>query len=127
VVRWHVRGLVELLADEAGAHDDLVTLFPMKRNYHGKAYVVELGASTNQADSFFSRLCRSAHGVHHRISGTYLNWYVADLALREDMRRVPTKDRLPQYLGPGCAQAAGPDCHGCPCRWCRTAGTAKGR
>jgi hypothetical protein len=88
----------------------------VKRNNHGKAYVVEPDASTNQVDSFFSRLRRSAHGVHHRIAGTYLNWYVADLASREDMRRVPTKDRLPQYLGSGCAQAAGPDCHGCPCR-----------
>ena len=28
-------------------------------------------------------------GIHHRMSGTYLDWYVADLAWREDMRRHP--------------------------------------
>ncbi len=98
LVRQHVRAPGELVADEAGGYDDLVALFPMKRNNHGEAYVVEPGASTNQAESFFSRLRRSAHGVHHRVAGTYLDWYVADLAVREDMRRVPTKDRLPQYL-----------------------------
>ena len=86
IVRNHVEGPAELVADEAPGYDDLVGLFPMIRNNHGEAYVVEPGASTNQAESFFSRIRRSAHGVHHRCAGRYLDWYVADLAWREDMR-----------------------------------------
>lgn len=97
-VRRHVRAPAELMADEAPGYNDLVALFPMKRNNHGVAYVVEPGASTNQAESFFSRVRRSAHGVHHRVAGTYLDWYVADLAFREDMRRVRMADLAPRYL-----------------------------
>ena len=71
----------------------------MRRNNHGQAYVVEPGSSTNQAESFFSRVRRSAHGVHHRVAGTYLDWYVSDLAFREDMRRMPMNLLSKRYLG----------------------------
>jgi len=99
LVRRHVQAPAELLADEAPGYNDLVALFPMKRNNHGEAYVVEPGSSTNQVESFFSRIRRSAHGVHHRVAGTYLDWYVSDLAFREDMRRMPMANLAPRYLG----------------------------
>ena len=99
LVRRHVRGPAELVADEAPGYDDLVALFPLTRNNHGHAYVVAPGSSTNQAESFFSRIRRSFHGVHHRAAGTYLDWYVADLAHREDMRRMPMKELAGRYLG----------------------------
>lgn len=98
LVRRHVRGPAHLVADEAPGYDDLVALFPMTRNNHGQAYVVEPGSSTNQAESYFSRIRRSFHGVHHRAAGIYLDWYVADLAHREDMRRMPMKDLAGRYL-----------------------------
>lgn len=87
IVRRHVHGPAELVADEARGYDDLVGLFPMVRNNHSEAYVVEPGASTNQAESYFSRVRRAAHGIHHRCAGRYLDWCVAELAWREDMRR----------------------------------------
>ena len=99
LVRRHVRGPAHLVADEAPGYDDLVALFPLTRNNHGNAYVVAPGSSTNQAESFFSRVRRSFHGVHHRAAGTYLDWYVADLAHREDMRRMPMKELAGRYLG----------------------------
>lgn len=99
LVRRHVRGPAELMADEAPGYNDLVALFPMRRNNHGEAYVVEPGSSTNQVESFFSRVRRSAHGVHHRVAGTYLDWYVSDLAFREDMRRMPMNLLSNRYLG----------------------------
>ena len=98
LVLRHVRGPAHLVADEAPGYDDLVALFPMTRNNHGQAYVVEPGSSTNQAESYFSRIRRSFHGVHHRAAGTYLDWYVADLAHREDMRRMPMKELAGRYL-----------------------------
>ena len=99
LVRRHVRSPAQLVADEAPGYDDLVALFPLTRNNHGNAYVVAPGSSTNQAESFFSRIRRSFHGVHHRAAGTYLDWYVADLAHREDMRRMPMKELAGRYLG----------------------------
>jgi hypothetical protein len=60
------------------------------RNNHSVAYVAEPGASTNQAESFFSRVRKAGAGIHHRMAGRYLDWYVADLAWREDMRKHPT-------------------------------------
>ncbi len=105
LVRRHVRGPARLVADEAPGYDDLVALFPMTRNNHGRAYVVEPDSSTNQAESLFSRMRRSFHGVHHRAAGTYLDWYVADLAHREDMRRVPMKELAGRYLGAALAHS----------------------
>ena len=99
LVRRHVQAPAELRADEAAGYNDLVALFPMKRNNHGEAYVVEPGASTNQVESFFSRARRSFQGIHHRVAGTYPDWYVSDLALREDMRRIPMATLAGRYLG----------------------------
>lgn len=98
LVRRHVRGPAELVADGAPGYDELIGLFPLLRNNHGEAYVVEPGSSTNQAESFFGRVRRSAHGIHHRMSGTYLDWYVADLAFREDMRRSKMSNLVELYL-----------------------------
>lgn len=98
LVRRHVRGPAELVADEAPGYDELVGLFSMQWNNHGEAYVTEPGASTNQAESFFSRVRRSALGIHHRIAGLYLDWYVSDLAFREDMRRRDMKGLTARYL-----------------------------
>ncbi len=70
LVRRHVCAPAELRADEAPGYNGLRGLWPMRRNNHREAYVVEPGASTNQAESFCDRVRRSAHGIHHRISGT---------------------------------------------------------
>ena len=99
LVRRHLRSPAELMVDEAPGYNDLVALFPVRRNNRGKAYVVEPGASANQVGAFLSRVRRSAHGVHHRVSGTYLDWYVSNLTFREDMRRVSMDLLSARYLG----------------------------
>ena len=53
---------------------------------HSQAYATEEGDNTNTVESFFSRVERSYRGIHHRFSVKYLDWYVADLAWREDAR-----------------------------------------
>ncbi len=112
LVRRHVQAPAELRADEAPGYNDLVALFPMRRNNHGEAYVVEPGASTNQVESFFSRVRRSFHGVHHRAAGTYLDWYVGDLAFREDMRRMAMAALAGRYLGSALAHPPSQDIAG---------------
>jgi hypothetical protein len=63
-----------LYADEAKSYDSLHALFEMKRIDHSKSYA-ENEVSTNQAESFFSRLRRAEVGTHHHISGRYLGSY----------------------------------------------------
>lgn len=55
-------------------------------NNHSKAYQTEDGTNTNQVESFFSRVQRAYIGIHHRFSLKYFDWYVAELAWREDSR-----------------------------------------
>ena len=74
-------------ADEAGGWDRLHALYEMRRINHSVAFSRD-GACTNQAESFFARLRRAEVGQHHRISGKYLGFYAAEMAWREDNRRL---------------------------------------
>jgi transposase-like protein len=74
-------------ADEAGGWDRLHARYDMRRINHSVAFSLD-GACTNQAESFFSRLRRAEMGQHHHISGKYLGAYAAEMAWREDNRRV---------------------------------------
>jgi hypothetical protein len=60
----------------------------MRRINHSIAYSKD-GASTNQAESYFSRLRRAEIGIHHRVSGRHLHAYASEMGWREDMRRLP--------------------------------------
>jgi transposase-like protein len=73
-------------ADEAAHWDVLHARFLTKRVNHSVAYS-ENGVSTNQAESFLSRLRRAEIGMHHHIAGPYLHAYSSEMAWREDNRR----------------------------------------
>ena len=81
-------------ADEASHWDALHARFLTKRINHSQAYS-DNGACTNQVESFFSRLRRAEHGTHHSIAGKYLSAYAAEMAWRENHRRVSNGE---QYL-----------------------------
>jgi transposase-like protein len=83
-----------IFADEAASWDVLHTRYLTKRVNHQDAYSTD-EACTNQAESFFSRLRRAEIGIHHHISGRYLAAYAAEMAWREDHRRVSNGE---QYL-----------------------------
>lgn len=74
-------------ADEATSWDALHMRYLTKRINHSEAYSHD-GACTNQAESFFSRLRRAEIGMHHHISGEYLESYAKEMAWREDNRRI---------------------------------------
>ncbi len=80
-------------ADEAPHWDALHTFFKIKRINHEWAYSDD-GACTNQAESYFSRLRRAEIGTHHHIAGRYLAAYAAEMAWREDNRRVSNGEQF---------------------------------
>lgn len=81
-----------IYADEAKAYDSLHALFDMKRIDHSKSYA-EGEVSTNQAESFHSRMRRAERGVHHRIAG-YLGAYADEMTWREDNRRMSNGEQF---------------------------------
>ena len=86
-VRTHVAPGSIVHADEAGGWNRLHAHYEMRRINHKVAYSLD-GACTNQAESFFSRMRRAELGQHHHISGKYLLAYAAEMAWKEDNRRV---------------------------------------
>lgn len=95
---------VTVHADEASHWDNLEARFLTKRINHTEAYSAD-GACTNAAESFFSRLRRAEIGTHHHIAGPYLSAYAAEMAWREDNRRVSNGE---QYLAMTAAALAHP-------------------
>jgi transposase-like protein len=86
-IRSRVASGTVVHADEAGGWDRLHASYDVRRINHSVAFSLD-GACTNQAESFFSRLRRAEMGQHHHISGKYLGFYAAEMAWREDNRRV---------------------------------------
>jgi transposase-like protein len=79
-------------ADEAAGWDILHARYLTRRINHSVAYSTP-EANTNQAESFFSRLRRSEIGIHHHFS-RYLGAYAAEMAWREDRRRVSNGEQF---------------------------------
>lgn len=78
-----------LFADEAASWDALHARSLARRINHSQSYA-DGDASTNQAESFFSRIRRAEMGIHHRISGKHLAAYACEMAWLEDRRRPCT-------------------------------------
>jgi transposase-like protein len=89
MIRANVASGTTVHADEASGWDILHASYPMMRVNHSVEYKSEDGASTNWAESYFSRLRRSEFGIHHRISGHRLQAYADEMAWRENHRRQP--------------------------------------
>lgn len=80
-------------ADEATHWDALSARYATFRINHSEAYSLH-GACTNMAESFFSRLRRAEDGTHHHVAGKYLSAYAAEMAWREDHRRVSNGEQF---------------------------------
>lgn len=98
-VRDHVSRNAKVFADEHGSYNDVVGLNRMGRVNHSEAYSSEDGTNTNVVESFFSRIQRAYVGIHHRFSTRYLDWYAADIAWREDTRRMSNGGLTRSLLG----------------------------
>jgi ISXO2-like transposase domain/Transposase zinc-ribbon domain len=99
----------ELIFDEAKAWDALEAIFPVRRVNHdgndtknyGEAAFSRDGISTNLAESSHARLKRSEKGIHHHVSGPYLQGYADEMTWREDHRRVSNGEQFLTLVAAG--------------------------
>ncbi|WP_454887112.1 IS1595 family transposase [Sphingomonas oryzagri] len=82
-----------IYADEAKVYNVLHARYDVRRIDHTVEYARD-GVSTNLAESYWSRLKRSYHGVHHRFSTEHLGAYHAEMSWREDNRRRANGDQF---------------------------------
>lgn len=111
-VLHHVDPSAEIRTDEA-AHWMALTMHfkDVQAINHSQRYAEPGGIHTNWAESYNSRLRRAERGVHHRISGRYLDAYAQECAWREDFRRVDNGRQFAQILGAAAVMPASK-------RWC---------
>jgi hypothetical protein len=83
-----------LYADEAPAWNDLHARYELHRINHQEAYSLPGEISTNEAESFFSRMRRGEIGHHHHVAGPYLIRFAQESAWREDHRKDPNGSQV---------------------------------
>ena len=99
IIRQYVERNAVIVADEHPAYDVLHAMHAVvERVNHSQAYRGEDGVSTNQVESYFSRVRRGERGIHHRIASQYLDWYAAELAWKEDHRRMDNRTMVEEML-----------------------------
>jgi hypothetical protein len=81
--------------------------FPLHWTHHTVIHNVELstkdGVNNNQAESYFARLRRLVRGQIHRMTPKYMLDYANEIAWREDVRRLGTREQLGHLLH-GCLE-----------------------
>ena len=87
--RMHVVKSATITTDEHVSYNALRGQYKVERVNHQVNYVGPEGQSTNQAESFFSRLRRMHIGQTHKFGNNYLDRYAREAAYREDTRRKP--------------------------------------
>jgi transposase-like protein len=92
-IMQHVARGSTVFADDAKGWNPLDAKFPTKRINHSECHSDGV-ANTNMAESFFSRLRRAEIGTHHHVAG-YLSAYAAEMAWRENNRRISNGEQFP--------------------------------
>lgn len=99
LLQRYVRSTGTVVADEHGAYNKVAAVFEnVQRVNHSEAYRSEDGVSTNQVESFFSRVRRGEWGTYHHIASQYLDWYAFEMAWHEDHRRTSMRSLLKSKL-----------------------------
>ncbi|KQT42052.1 hypothetical protein ASG43_17405 [Aureimonas sp. Leaf454] len=86
-VTHHVDCKAVVATDEHPSYNDIVAKNEHRQVNHSEAFRTNDGVNTNHVESFFSRVERAYVGIHHHFSLKYFDWYMADVAWREDNRK----------------------------------------
>jgi transposase-like protein len=68
-------------------------------NHKMSQYVTRTGASTNQAEGYFSQLKRSIDGTFHHVSVDHLDRYLAEFDYRYSTRKMSDTQRVQRLMG----------------------------
>lgn len=69
-------------------------------NHHAGQYVdYRTGATTNQAENYFSQLKRSLDGTHHNVSRQHLQRYLYEFDFRYSTRGLTDTERMARLMG----------------------------
>ena len=80
--------------DEYGSYNWLSEDYKHIRVNHSAKQYVNMMASTNGIENFWSHLKRGVEGIYHWVSKAHLQKYVNEYALRYNTRKSTTNDRL---------------------------------
>lgn len=95
----HISKDATVFADEASAWNPIHShAKEVRRINHSQYGYWSPDAHTNSVESFFSRIRRSAVGVHHRIAGRLVDAYAGEMAWRETHRRLGNGEHFEMLL-----------------------------
>lgn len=101
------RVMREYVAETARIDTDELALYPRAtRTFAGHRtvrhredeYVGKDGATTNNAESFFSRMKRSVFGIHHKVSREHLHRYATHMEFLHNTRRMMDGERIGECI-----------------------------
>jgi transposase-like protein len=88
-----------IYTDAGNAYSSLLAVgYEHEAVNHSVCYVRPDGVNNNLAESFISRLRRSEIGTYHGIRPQYLAFYAAEMAWREDTRKLSMKTKVQALL-----------------------------
>ncbi len=92
-------GRSHLQTDEGKWYGDIGRRFLTHRTVnHSEGQYVRKGASTNQAENYFSQLKRSLDGTHHHVSVEHLPRYLAEFDFRYSTRKISDTERMTRLM-----------------------------
>jgi transposase-like protein len=91
----------ELHTDESKSYTTIGTEFAAHRtvNHASGEYLGPGGASTNQAENYFSQLKRSLDGTHHNVSRVHLQRYLNEFDFRYSTCKQTDTERVHRLMG----------------------------
>jgi transposase-like protein len=81
-------------SDDGKAFSSLSAWYEHQVVRHSTEYCTAAGVNNNQSESFFSRMRRAEYGTYHGMRPQYLAFYAAEIAWREDSRRMPLRQKF---------------------------------
>lgn len=99
VLLANVAPTANLRTDEGGHYRRIGRRFASHEAVkHAFGQHVKGDASTNAAESFFSRLKRTLYGTHHAVSKQHLHRYVSEVAFKHNTRKLDDGERVREAI-----------------------------
>lgn len=100
IMRENVAASAVIDTDELALYPRATRTFAGHRTVRHRAdeYVGKDGCTTNNAESFFSRMKRSVFGIHHKVSREHLHRYATHMEFLHNTRRMMDGERIGECI-----------------------------